>query len=151
MTTATFRSCFLWNEMWMASRYLNRRFPTINVIVFPPEIKFVVFHDEKCFCIFICLLLKIIHRCLLMSNVDLYASSLQNCFEISFDLVEHFVFYLLWMASSHLFKFFLHSFFVPTPKYKRYTFAIQIRCNRARLKLPLDKLLTKCSILGWSD
>jgi hypothetical protein len=44
-------------------------------------------------CSSFCLLLEfILGVCLLMYNVDFYESSLQNCFEICFDLVEYFVF-----------------------------------------------------------
>ncbi len=59
-------------------------------IVFPPESKWVgevVFQNEF-FCLLFCLLLELIHRCLLKYNVDVYESSLQSCFEISFGFCE---------------------------------------------------------------
>jgi hypothetical protein len=45
----------------------------------------------------ISLLFEFIHRCLSMHYVDICESSLQSRYEICFDLVEHFVFYLLWL------------------------------------------------------
>jgi hypothetical protein len=34
-----------------------------------------------------------------MYNVNVFASSRQSCFEIRLDLVEYFVFYLLWIEA----------------------------------------------------
>ncbi len=82
---------FLFRLKWfILPRYLNRRYGTINVIVFPPESKWVgeVVLIMKFLCLPFCLPLEFIHRCLLKYNVDVYKSSLQSCFEICFGFCE---------------------------------------------------------------
>ncbi len=75
---------------WLQPRYLNRRYPTIDVIILPPERKLdgeVVF-AMKIFSIFICLLFEFIHRCLMFMN-------LPSTVVLKFALIL--VEYLLWL------------------------------------------------------